>query len=63
MNLAFGVELGQIGGTAGQAHAGPQAAHQLRQLIGQRALVGDHALDALGDQLGSLRRLLEVSIA
>ena len=39
------------GAAAAVAHARAQAAHELLDHGGERPLVGDHALDALGHQL------------
>src|SRR2546423_15484843 len=49
----FGIVL-QVGDrlAAGVAHAGAEAADQLRDHFGDGAFVGDAALDALGDVFG-----------
>src|SRR5262249_29830180 len=52
-----------VGGAA-VAHPGPQAADELRDERGQRALVGDPPLDPLGHELPLVELvLLEVTVA
>ena len=48
---------------AGETHARAQPADELGELVGKWALERDHALDALGHQLGDLLPLLEVAVA
>ena len=71
MSCAF-ARSSSIGAAAGQAHAAAHAAGHLRDERLDAALVGDHALDALGHELGerasvarpglAVHRLLEVAV-